>query len=149
MIQRNLMAALLAVAIGSPAAAQDVSGVWKVTWAAGVRVQRDGAVEVENWGEATLDLHQEADRVTGIWTRSIEGQGSARWTVEGTFRGGVLTLSGSEGEADSQVVRDQLAQVEGLEWQGRLTGDRLEGEMRVILRDAPRLSVARPWHAER
>jgi hypothetical protein len=145
----NPMALLLAVAIGSPAAAQDVSGTWEVTWAAGVRVQRDGGVEVERWGEATLDLDQEGDRVTGIWTRPIEGQGSVRWTVEGTFRDGVVALRASEGAADGQVVRDQLAQVEGLEWEGRLTGDGLEGEMRVILRDAPRLSVPRPWRAQR
>lgn len=149
MMHRNLMAALLAIAIGAPASAQDVSGVWKVAWAAGMRIQRDGSVEVENWGEATLDLRQEGDRVSGTWIRSVEGEGTARWSVVGTFREGLLALSATEGEADTPVVRAQLDQIESLNWEGKLTDDRLEGEMWLIIPEAPRAGLRRPWHAER
>jgi len=138
-----------ALALGAPCAAQDVSGIWGVTWAQGIRVQRDGSVEVESWGEATLDLQQAGDRVTGTWIRRLGEQGVARWQVDGAFREGVLRLAATQSEADTDLVRAQLAQVERMEWEGRLESGRLGGEMRVVLRDAPRLNAARPWRAER
>lgn len=145
----RLLALAAAMAIGAPCAAQDVSGTWNVTWAQGIRLERDGRVEVESWGGARLELSQEGDSVTGTWTRAIEGQGVARWRLAGTFRDGLLRLSGSEGTGDSEATRSQVAQIERLGWEGRLEGERLQGEMWLVLRDVPRAGARRPWHAER
>jgi len=149
MDSRTLCVVVAALTITAPCAAQDLTGAWKVTWAQGIRVQRDGAVEVESWGDAVLDLRQDGDLVTGTWIRPLGELGVARWRVDGSFRDGVLRLVARDAEADSDVVRAQLAQVDRLEWEGRLEGDRLGGEMHVVLRDAPRLNAARPWRGER
>ena len=141
---------LAALVVASPCRAQDVSAAWKVTWAQGIRIQPDGAVEVESWGEAVLDLLQEGDRVSGTWVRPLGALGVARWHVEGSLLDGLLRLTATEAEADTEAVRAQLAQVERLEWEGRLEDDRLAGEMWVILREAPsRVNQPRPWRAER
>ena len=146
---RAMTAVLVALSVCGPAAAQEVNGTWKVTWAQGIRVERDGSVEVERWGEATLDLRQQGDSVTGSWTRTIPGEGVARWRVEGTLRDGLLRLAGRDGSGDSEATRSQVAQIESLGWEGRLEGDRLAGEMWLVVTDVPRPGARRPWHAVR
>jgi len=146
---RIAIAIAAALVLGAPAAAQDVTGVWSVTWAQGVRVPRNGSVEVESWGRATLDLRQSGGAVTGTWIRTIEGEGTARWKVEGTVHDGVLRLGSSESEADSPRLAAQLAQIDSIGWEGRLDGDRLVGEMWLVVPDVERLRARRPWHAER
>lgn len=125
------------------AAAQDVSGTWDVTWAQAVRINRDGSVEIQKWGPATLVLHQEGDAVTGTWT--TRAAGVVTWKVEGTLRDGRLELSARENDSDDP----ELAVVSRLRWRAEVEGGHLEGKMTLELRGSDRARPWRPWRAER
>ncbi len=58
-------ALLLMLATPAGIAAQDVSGDWDVRWAKAVRVNRDGAVEIQGWGDADLTVVQDGEHLTG------------------------------------------------------------------------------------
>jgi len=62
---------LLLIGTVADVRAQDVSGDWDVRWAQAVRVESDGSVEVQAWGDAELHLVQDADRLTGTWTTHV------------------------------------------------------------------------------
>ena len=138
-------AATLSIAVGAPtpAATQGVSGAWDVTWAQAVRNNRDGSMEVQRWGDAALVLRQDGDQVSGQWAVQVSGR--VTWTVQGTLAGDRLTLTASEHDSDDP----QLAQVLEMRWRGRVSGDRLEGEMALVFRGADRPRAWRPWRAVR
>jgi len=125
------------------AACQDVSGSWNVTWAQAVRNNRDGTQEIQKWGDATLSLHQEGERVYGEWTQTVLER--VTWKVEGTLVGDRLTLSAT----DHDSTNPQLAQVQEMRWRATLASDRLDGEMTLVFRGAQRSRPWRPWRATR
>lgn len=140
---------LLALGVGfaalaaNGAAAQDVSGTWDVRWAQGVRVNRDGTVEIQRWGDAELVLSQQGDRVTGRWTTRI--QETVNWSVSGTLRSGHLRLEATEHDSENP----ELEMVELIEWDGALTDDRIEGHVSLTFRRMRREPGARPFTATR
>ena len=137
---RNLVAAALLFA--APAAAQDVSGTWDVTWAQAVRNNADGSMDVQKWGEATLVLVQKGERVTGTWTTRVPGV--VKWAAEGTFKDGWITLT-----ATSHDSKDpEIAAITRIRWRGAFKGDRLEGEMSLDFRGSDRERPWRPWRAK-
>lgn len=124
-------------------AAQDVSGHWDVTWAQAVRNERDGTMTIQKWGEATLELTQEGDRVTGTWTTRIRGV--VTWKVDGMLRGGRLSLTATEHDSDDP----ELAAIARMRWRATLSGDHLDGEMTLSFEGAGRERRWRPWRADR
>lgn len=146
-MHRILMAVALCgttAAVSSAAAAgQDVSGSWNVTWAQAVRNNQDGAQEIQKWGDATLSLHQQGERVHGEWTQTVLER--VTWKVEGTLVGDRLTLSAT----DHDSTNPQLAQVQEMRWRATLAVDGLDGEMTLVFRGAQRSRPWRPWRATR
>jgi hypothetical protein len=137
----------IAVAFGALApggvSGQDVSGTWDVRWAQGVRVNRDGSVEIQRWGDAELVLSQQGDRVTGRWTTHIVE--TINWSVSGTLQSGRLRLEATEHDSENP----ELEMVELIEWDGTLDGDRIEGHVSLTFREMRREPGARPFTATR
>jgi hypothetical protein len=137
------LAAATALAAPLAASAQAVSGTWDVTWAQAVRYERDGSMEIQRWGEALLELHQDGDRVTGSWITNILEE--VRWTVEGTVSEGGLTLTSTGHDSDNP----ELEMVLEMRWRAEVSEDGLEGESRIVVRGREDLVRWRPWSAKR
>ena len=137
-----LIGALLASA-PAPGKAQDVSGDWDVRWAQAIRVNTDGTVEIQAWGDAELSLRQEGTRLTGTWTTNVLEE--VHWPVTGTLEGERLTLRATENDSDNP----ELDVVEQLAWEGTVTADGLEGTVAMSFRNMRRPPAARPFTATR
>jgi len=122
--------------------AQEVVGLWDVTWAQAVRYDGD-EMEIQRWGDATLELHGNGDEVTGTWTTSIVE--TVRWSLSGTWTGDLLTLTATERDSDNP----ELAVVEEMRWRARLTPEGLVGDMTMVLRGRARDLRWRPWNARK
>jgi hypothetical protein len=114
-----LQPALLAVLIASPALAQAPSprfdGIWDLTWQTRHGPQRSGY----------FVLRRQGDRLEG----EIHGQGSVR--ASGTISGSAFQLRGSR-----MLVPYRI--------EGRVRGDRLEGELKILSVDRRFTGVRRP-----
>ena len=106
----------------------DLTGRWDVRWASAVRVNRNGPVEIQKWGEALLVFEQDGESVTGTWTTNVPE--TVTWRLEGTFREGRLRLGSLGHDSDNP----ELDIVEGLAWQATYTDDRLEGHVSLRIR---------------
>jgi hypothetical protein len=135
-------AAVLALA-PAPALAQDVSGDWEVRWAQAIRVNGDGTVEVQGWGDAALTLSQDGALVTGTWTTNVLEEVS--WPVSGTLEGDRLTLRATENDS----ANPELDVVEQLVWEGTVSPDRIEGTVAMSFKGMNRPPGERPFTAVR
>jgi hypothetical protein len=120
-----------------------VAGDWDVRWAQAIRVNGDGSVEIQGWGDATLTLTQDGDQVNGVWTTNVLEE--VHWPVSGTLSGDRLTLRA--GENDS--TNPELDVVEQLVWEGTVAEDRIEGTVVMSFRGMSRSPGERPFTATR
>jgi len=136
-------ALLLMLATPAGIAAQDVSGDWDVRWAQAVRVSRDGAVEIQAWGDADLTLVQDGEYLTGTWTTHVRE--TVTWTFKGTLYDGRFSLESTGHDSDNP----ELAVVEGVHWEGKLVDGHLEGYVAMRFSGMRREPARRPFSAER
>ena len=129
---------------GQPATPLDAfAGSWSARWAQGVRTFPDGSMEIERWGEGSLDIEVEEDAASATWTTEVRERVS--WVLEGALQGDALVLR-SVGHDSSNP---ELAVVERLEMRVRLEGGELAGGMWLHFRGRERTSSERPIRAER
>ena len=121
----------------------DLTGEWDVRFAASIRHNRDGSVEVQNWDDALMVFTQDRDSVTGSWTRTVKER--VTWTFEGTLKAGHVRLLSIGHDSDNP----ELDVLEGIVWDATLTGDRLDGYVELHLRGRAREPARRPWSAVR
>lgn len=133
---------LLLIGTVADVRAQDVSGDWDVRWAQAVRVESDGSVEVQAWGDAELHLVQDADRLTGTWTTHVRE--TVRWTFEGTIQDGRFSLE----SAGHDSHNPELVVVEGVHWEGALVDGRLDGYVAMRFQGMRREPARHPFSAE-
>ena len=131
------------LALVTPASSQEIEGVWDVRWAQAVRVNADGSVEIQRWGDATLVLTREGDEVRGTWTTDVVER--VEWRLAGTMDGATLTLTATENDSSNP----DLAIVERLDWSASVHGDDIEGEVSMIIRGRSRPPARRPFTAQR
>jgi hypothetical protein len=116
---RSLPAALLALLIALPAAAPAPAprfdGIWDLTWQTRHGPQQRGY----------FVLRRQGDRLEG----EIHGQGSVR--ASGTVNGSVFQLRGSR-----MLVPYRI--------EGRVHGDRMEGELKILTVDRRFTGIRRP-----
>ena len=118
---------------------QDPSGRWEVTFVQAVQIGGGGVADT-TWATGELVLVLDDDRLTGTW------QGVGTWEVEGTFTEGRLRFWATElAEGDPR-----LRQIERMDWEGMVEGDRLEGVQWMTMRQGgPPTPRRLPWGAER
>ena len=138
-----LLAVLAPWWTATEAEAQDLNGEWDVRWAQAVRVNADGTVEVQRWGDASLALQHSGEQVTGTWTTEVRER--VTWAVTGTVRDGRLLLVATEHDS----ANDELAVVERITWQAEVKDDRLEGHVMLVIRGRQREPGRRPFTAAR
>lgn len=131
------------VLVPAPALTQDVSGDWEVRWAQAIRVNGDGTVEIQRWGDATLTLRQDGARVTGTWTTNVLEE--VNWPVAGRLEGDRLTLRATENDSSNP----ELDVVEELAWEGTVSPDRIEGTVAMSFNGMSRPPGERPFTAIR
>jgi hypothetical protein len=115
---KSLQALLLALLIAQPAGAQApprFDGIWDLTWQTRHGPQQRGY----------FVLRRQGDRLDG----EIHGQGSVR--ASGTVNGSVFQLRGSR-----MLVPYRI--------EGRVRGDRMEGELKILSVDRRFTGVRRP-----
>lgn len=142
-----LLALLALLPVRGLAQASDapLAGRWSVTWAQAVRVNPDGSLEIQRWGDAELILHVEGERVTGEWITSLRDR--VTWRVEGSWEDGRLHLTATEHDSDNP----ELAAVESMEWEARVEAGRMEGTVWLHFRGvrSGRAAPPRPFRATR
>lgn len=124
--------------------AQEVSH-WDVTWAQAVRIESGGELTIQRWGEARLVLEpgERAGHVRGTWsTPALD----VTWTVTGTLDDdGRLRLSATEHDSEDP----ELEMIESLQWVALIDGDRIEGEMWMVIPRMGRPPARRPWRGNK
>lgn len=131
------------LAIPSSSLAQDVTGVWDVRWAQAVRINRDGSVEIQRWGDAELALTRDGTAVSGTWTTHVAE--TVTWTVAGTVEGDRILLEATENDSDNP----ELEIVERLVWRGTIAPNAIEGTVEMSFKGMDRVPGARPFTATR
>lgn len=141
---RGILAGLsLLAVIAPPILAQDVTGAWDVRWAQAVRVNGDGSVEIQKWGDAELVLEQDGSRVTGSWTTDVLER--VQWRLSGTIQNGRLRLEAT----DHDSTNEELAIVERIDWEATVRQDGIEGHVFLVIRGRQRAPGRRPFAATR
>ncbi|MGI9627106.1 MAG: hypothetical protein ACR2QM_09735 [Longimicrobiales bacterium] len=130
-------------AVGQTKVEAEVGGVWSVRWASGVRSYPDGRFEVQRWGEATLALEVDGERVEGTWTHHLSE--SVTWTVAGSFVGGTLRLEAIGNDSSNP----ELDLIESIVWLGRIEEGEIKGTVSMKLKGRDKTPAARPFSGVR
>lgn len=120
-----------------------VEGRWEVRWAQAVRNNGDGSMEVQRWGDATLELSVDGARVEGVWVTDVLER--VVWTVEGTVDGATVRLEGTENDSSNP----ELDIVDRITITATVAGDEIEGTVRLHIRGRDRPPGARPFSGSR
>ncbi|MDA0313489.1 MAG: hypothetical protein O2992_15445 [Gemmatimonadetes bacterium] len=120
--------------------AQTTDVTWNVTWAQAVRINRDGPVEIQKWGDAELALTVDGGVVTGRWTTTVaEG---VTWTVRGTLENGRLSLEATEHDS----TNPELDMVEKVQFRATIDVDKIEGTVSMSFKGMNRDPGSRPFN---
>jgi hypothetical protein len=134
--------AALLVALPVRAQAPRASGRWLVTFDANV-TRKGAAVVVEAREQATLQLTQRGDSVSGTWKVAS----APPRIVHGTYDGKTLALRTETAEQEIRVNGKPVKMQSMTEWSAAISGVTIAGTMLVRLGD--RAPVPRKWEGLR